>query len=226
MPESAARDKTAGNALRVAIADDHRLMLDGIRRALEAAPDIRVVGEAMSGREVLAMVPQVAPDVLVMDLRMPEGDGITTLSALREAHPDLKVIILSMFEDDEHIKQSLQRGAAGYVVKSINPLDLPSAIRQVMEGAVHFPRGGQAMLTTSAPGATPASPSPTLGVLTDRELSILQLVAAGLSNHDIATKLFVTDQTVKFHLSNVYRKLKVANRTEAARLAYDCGLAG
>jgi len=226
---------TTKEPLRVAIADDHRLMLDGIKRALETAPDICVVGEAMSGEEVLAMVPEVAPDVVIMDLRMPKGDGLTTLAQLRKAHPDLKVIILSMFEDQEHIEKALQGGAAGYVVKSINPLDLPSTIRQVMEGTVHFGHGGGAMLAApqtgvrsappGAPGSTAGSPaSASLGVLTERELSILRLVAEGLSNLDIATQLFVTEQTVKFHLSNIYRKLRVANRTEATRFAYKNGL--
>ena len=123
--------------MRVAIADDHRLMLDGIKRALETAPDIRVVGEAMSGEEILALVPQVRPDVVILDMRMPKGDGLTTLGQLRKAYPDIKVIILSMFEDSEHIDRALHQGAAGYVVKSINPLDLPSTIRQVVEGTAH-----------------------------------------------------------------------------------------
>lgn len=210
--------------MRVAIADDHRLMLDGIKRALETAPDIEVVGEAMSGDEMLALLPTVEPDVVILDLRMPNGDGLDTLSRIRELHPGMKVIILSMFEDSEHIDQALQRGADGYVVKSINPLDLPSTIRQVVEGAVHLrgvaiaaPEGG------TAP-AEPARPASGLDLLTERELSILRLVAEGMSNLDIANRLFVTEQTVKFHLSNIYRKLGVANRTEATRYAYRAGL--
>ncbi|HJZ61112.1 MAG TPA: response regulator transcription factor [Miltoncostaeaceae bacterium] len=203
--------------MRVAIADDHRLMLDGIKRALETAPDIEVVGEAMSGEEILALVPKVQPDVVILDLRMPNGDGLTTLARMRRDHPKVKVIILSMFEDSEHIDQALQHGADGYVVKSINPLDLPSTIRQVVEGTVHMPgRGGE-----PAPAAAAAQ---TPGGLTERELSILRLVAEGLSNLEIANRLFVTEQTVKFHLSNIYRKLGVSNRTEATRFAYRNGL--
>jgi len=204
--------------LRVAIADDHRLMLDGIKRALETAPDIRVVGEAMSGDEMLTIVPKVNPDVVILDLRMPHGDGLTTLGKLRKDYPDLKVIVLSMFEDSEHIDQALSQGAAGYVVKSINPLDLPSTIRQVVEGTVYHPAGrggggGEGQVAHTTPSAPP-------GGLTERELSILRLVAEGMSNLDIASKLYVTEQTVKFHLSNIYRKLGVANRTEATRFAY------
>jgi DNA-binding NarL/FixJ family response regulator len=206
--------------LRVAIADDHRLMLDGIKRALETAPDIKVVGEAMSGEEMLTLVPRVRPDVVILDLRMPKGDGLTTLAALRKDYPDLKIIILSMFEDSEHIDQALHQGASGYVVKSINPLDLPSTIRQVVEGTVYHPRGRGAEGGTSTGGSGGGHP----GGLTDRELSILRLVAEGLSNLDIASKLYVTEQTVKFHLSNIYRKLGVGNRTEATRYAYRNGL--
>jgi len=210
-PEPVAQTKSP---LRVAIADDHRLMLDGIKRALETAPDLKVVGEAMNGGEMLALVARVRPDVVILDLRMPEGDGISTLAAIRKDHPDIKVIILSMFEDPEHIDQALGQGASGYVVKSINPLDLPATIRQVVEGTVYHPpgRGGN--------GASEGPP----GGLTERELTILRLVAEGLSNLDIASQLYVTEQTVKFHLSNIYRKLGVGNRTEATRFAYRNGL--
>ncbi|MCU0306585.1 MAG: response regulator transcription factor [Thermoleophilia bacterium] len=208
--------------LRVAIADDHRLMLDGIKRALETAPDIRVVGEAMSGEEMLALVPRVKPDVVILDLRMPRGDGLSTLAELRRGYPDIKVIILSMFEDSEHIERALHQGAHGYVVKSINPLDLPSTIRQVVEGTVFHPRGTGAP-EVAVPGAA-APPAQAPAGLTERELSILRLVAEGLSNLEIAGRLYVTEQTVKFHLSNIYRKLGVANRTEATRYAYRSGL--
>lgn len=215
---------TSRPPLRIAIADDHRLMLDGIKRALETAPDITVVGEAMSGEEMIDLVPRVQPDVVILDLRMPRGDGLSTLARLRKDHPDLKVIILSMFEDPEHIDQALRQGAAGYVIKSINPLDLPSTIRQVVEGTVYHPRGriGGGQGDEPEPAA-PAKDAPPTS-LTERELTILRLVAEGLSNLDIASKLYVTEQTVKFHLSNIYRKLGVGNRTEATRYAYRNGL--
>jgi DNA-binding NarL/FixJ family response regulator len=206
--------------MRVAIADDHRLMLDGIKRALETAPDIEVVGEAMTGQDLLELVPRVRPDVVILDMRMPKGDGLTTLRELQKSHPDLKVIMLSMFDDAENIEKALDYGASGYVVKSINPLDLPSTIRGVFEGTVYHPHG------TSGRGGGTSNPSPQAppGGLTNRELAILKLVAEGLSNLDIASQLFVTEQTVKFHLSNIYRKLGVGNRTEATRYAYKNGL--
>src|SRR5664280_408664 len=204
--------------LRVAIADDHRLMLDGIKRALETAPDIRVVGEAMTGEDLLALVPRVRPDVVILDMRMPKGDGLSTLQVLQKKHPDLKVIMLSMFDDPENIEKALGYGAAGYVVKSINPLDLASTIRGVFEGTVYHPRG------VSGGGGAEAAPPAAPGGLTTRELAILKLVAEGLPNLDIASRLFVTEQTIKFHLSNIYRKLGVGNRTEATRYAYRNGL--
>jgi DNA-binding NarL/FixJ family response regulator len=194
-------------------------MLDGIKRALETAPDIRVVGEAMTGEDMLALVPTAKPDVVILDLRMPRGDGLSTLTRIRRDHPDIKVIILSMFEDAENVERAMSQGAHGYVVKSINPLDLPSTIRQVMEGTVFHPAfsGAEKAAQATRAGAPP-------GGLTDRELTILRLVAEGLSNLEIAGRLYVTEQTVKFHLSNIYRKLGVANRTEATRYAYRNGL--
>ncbi len=213
------------STMRVAIADDHRLMLDGIKRALETAPDITVVGEAMSGADMLRIIPDCQPDVVLLDLRMPNGDGLETLSRIRERHPELKVIILSMFEDQDHVDQAMRRGADGYVVKSINPLDLPSTIRQVVDGTVHLRSvTGSVDPGRSSDDSTGFEASPAAANLTNRELSILRLVAEGLSNMDIANKLFVTEQTVKFHLSNIYRKLGVSNRTEATRYAYRHGL--
>ncbi len=206
-------------AMRVAIADDHRLMLDGIKRALETAPDIEVVGEAMTGQDLIDLVPRVRPDVVILDMRMPKGDGLATLQELQKTHPDLKVIMLSMFDDAENIEKALDYGASGYVVKSINPLDLPSTIRGVFEGTVYHPRG-----SSGGNGPSDAPPQPSNGGLTNRELAILKLVAEGLSNLDIASQLFVTEQTVKFHLSNIYRKLGVGNRTEATRYAYKNGM--
>ena len=210
------------STMRVAIADDHRLMLDGIKRALETAPDITVVGEAMNGEDMLRIIPDCQPDVVLLDLRMPNGDGLETLSRIRERHPALKVIILSMFEDADHVDQALRRGAHGYVVKSINPLDLPSTIRQVVEGTVHL-RSVPSHAPSSRTDDSGDTPLP-VSNLTNREHSILKLVAEGLSNLEIANTLFVTEQTVKFHLSNIYRKLGVGNRTEATRYAYRHGL--
>jgi DNA-binding NarL/FixJ family response regulator len=201
--------------LKVLLADDHRLMLAGIRRALEAAEDIEIVGEAYSGSQVLPLVSRTNPDVVLLDLRMPEMDGLACLELIRKRHPEVKVVVLSVFSDSEHIETALKRGACGYIVKTVNPIDLPSAIRQVVEGAVYHAVG--------LPEVDESASARAAG-LTDREIAILRAVARGLSNQSIGKELWVTEQTVKFHLTNIYRKLGVANRTEAARYAYQNGL--
>jgi DNA-binding NarL/FixJ family response regulator len=201
--------------LKVLVADDHRLMVQGIRRALETAEDIEIVGEAHSGAEVLPLVRETNPDLVLLDIRMPQLDGLACLDRLRKQHPNVKVVVLSVFSDSEHIEQALKRGACGYIVKSVNPLDLPSAMRQAFEGTVYHALG--------LPELSEETTAKAAG-LTEREISILKAVARGLSNQAIGRELWVTEQTVKFHLTNIYRKLNVANRTEAARYAYQHGL--
>lgn len=200
--------------MRVLIADDHRLIVDGIKRALEASSGFEVVGEASSGSRVLPLVGQTNPDLVLLDLRMPGADGLTCLAQIRKRYPNVKVVILSVSTDETVIKAALSRGASAYIVKSINPIDLPSALRQAMDGTVHSAMG----LPDAGDNAARAAG------LTERETSILSALARGLSNEAIGKELWVTEQTVKFHLTNIYRKLGVSNRTEAARLAYQHGL--
>jgi DNA-binding NarL/FixJ family response regulator len=206
------RDYHAG--MRVLVADDHKLILEGIKRALDEADDFEVVGECSSGSQVLPMVNRTNPDLVLLDLRMPGADGLTCLAQIRKRHPDVKVVILSVSTDENVIQTVLKRGASAYIVKSINPIDLPSALRQAVEGTVY-----------NAIGLPAASDSPARAAgLTDRETAILSALARGLSNEAIGKELWVAEQTVKFHLTNIYRKLGVSNRTEAARLAYQNGL--
>jgi DNA-binding NarL/FixJ family response regulator len=201
--------------MKVLIADDHRLMVEGIRRALAPAEDIEIVGEACNGSQVLPLVRRTNPDVVLLDMRMPQMDGLACLDHIRKHCPKVKVIILSVFSDQEHIQAAFNHGASGYIVKSVNPIDLPSAIRQAVEGSVFHALG--------FPEVDEATAGKAAG-LTERELSILRAVARGLSNAAIGKELWVTEQTVKFHLTNIYRKLHLANRTEAARYAYQHGL--
>lgn len=201
--------------IRVLVADDHRLILDAVRRSLASADDIEIVGEADSGSRVLPLVHQTDPDLVLLDLRMPGLDGLACLDAIRERHPRVKVVILSAFEDQEHVRAAFARGASAYIVKSVNPLDLPSALRQVVEATVY-------QAPSLVQGA--ATPQAETGGLTDREAEILGAVARGLSNQAIGKEFWVTEQTVKFHLTNIYRKLGVSNRTEATRFAYNHGL--
>jgi DNA-binding NarL/FixJ family response regulator len=201
--------------MKVLIADDHKLMVEGIRRALEPAEDIEVVGEASLGSQVLPLVRRLNPDVVLLDMRMPHMDGLACLDQIRKTCPKVKVIVLSVFSDPEHIQAAFNHGASGYIVKSVNPLDLPSAIRQAVDGTVFHALG---LPEGDERGSGKAA------ALTERELAILKAVARGLSNQAIGKELWVTEQTVKFHLTNIYRKLDLANRTEAARYAYQHGL--
>ena len=201
--------------MRVVIADDHRLVLDGIRRALEADGGFEIVGETLSGTQVLPLVSRTSPDLVLLDLRMPKMDGLACLDELRRRHPNVKVIMLSASTAPELIDTALRRGATAYILKSVDPDDLPSTIRQALEGNVYSTSG---LPESSEPiGAKAAG-------LTDREITILRSLARGHSNEEIAKELWVAQQTVKFHLTNIYRKLNVKNRTEATRIAYQMGL--
>jgi len=202
-------------AIKVLLADDHRLILAGVRRALEEVEDLEVVGEVDSGSQVLPMIHQTSPDLVLLDLRLPDMNGLTCLDQIRKRYPDVKVVVLSAFSDPEHIQAAFQRGATAYIVKSVNPIDLPSALRQALEESVY--QGVRVI------GDVALSGGDAIG-LTERELSMLKALARGLSNSAISKEFWVTEQTVKFHLSNIYRKLGVANRTEAARFAYERGL--
>ena len=202
-------------AIKILLADDHRLILAGIRRALEEVDDIEVVGEAESGSQVLPLIHQTSPDLVLLDLRLPDMNGLSCLDAIRKRYPEVKVVVLSAFTDPEHIQAAFQRGATAYIVKSVAPVDLPSALRQALEETVY--QGVRVF------GDMGHSNGDGLG-LTERELSMLKALARGLSNSAISKEFWVTEQTVKFHLSNIYRKLGVANRTEAARFAFERGL--
>ena len=161
--------------MKVLVADDHRLMVEGIRRALESAEDIEVVGEASTGSQVLPLVRRLHPDVVLLDMRMPQMDGLTCLDQLQKNCPDVKVIVLSVFSDPERIQAAFKHGASGYIVKSVNPIDLPSAIRQAVEGTVFHAVG--------LPEVDEQSLGKAAG-LTERELSILKAVARAFQRCD------------------------------------------
>jgi DNA-binding NarL/FixJ family response regulator len=202
-------------AVRVLIADDHRLMVEGTKQALERAGGFEVVGEAVNGVQVLPLVRRLKPELVLLDLRMPQMDGLTCLAKIKKEFPDMRVAILSVSQDPELIQTALKRGASAYVVKSIDPDDLAAALRQALDGNVFTTAG-----VTEDPGERAAKDAG----LTERELVIVRAVARGLSNEAISKELWVAEQTVKFHLTNIYRKLGVSNRTEAARYAFEQGL--
>ncbi len=201
--------------LKVVVADDHRLILDSIKRALEEDGGFEIVGEAQSGERVLPIVARTEPDLVVLDLRMPGMDGLQCLDQIKKRHANVKVVILSASTDEKLIETVLKRGASAYIVKSVNPVDLPAALRQAVDGTVYTAFGMPEESGTSAAKAAG---------LTERETVILEALARGLPNEQIGKELWIAEQTVKFHLTNIYRKLGVANRTEAARFAYRQGL--
>lgn len=201
--------------LRIVIADDHRLILSALRLVLEDDPGFQVVGEANDGSEVLPIVSRTNPDVVLLDLKMPRMDGLACLEHLRRRFPEVRTAIFSGVDDPEVVRSAFAHGAAAFILKRINPVDLPGAIRQAMEGTVYQPFGG-----------APEGPSveQRASGLTQRELEILALVAEGKPNKQIASELFLAVQTVKFHLTSIYRKLDASTRTEAVRAAYRNGL--
>jgi DNA-binding NarL/FixJ family response regulator len=201
--------------IRVVVVDDHQLMLDAIRLTLEQSKDIELVGEALTGSEALPLIGRTQPDLVLLDIRMPQMDGLTCLGKIRERHPKIKVVILSGIDEPEQIQTALKHGASAFVVKHVDPRDLASALRQAMAGTVFQMLGsGESSEENAAKAA---------GV-TESEMRVLTALARGLSNKQIAAELFITEQTVKFHLTNIYRKLHVANRTEATRYAYQHGI--
>jgi two-component system response regulator DegU len=197
--------------LKVLIADDHRLILEAIRLVLEQANDIEIVGETTRGTQVLPLVARTNPDLVLLDIRMPEMDGLTCLDRLQKQHPGVTVVIMSAYDDPETIASALARGAKSFVGKMIDPRDLPSALRLVAQGAVYRPVNGAAPAREREADKAGLTPS---------EQRVLEALARGLSNKEIAEELWLTRQTVKFHLTNIYRRLGVTNRTEAVRHAY------
>src|SRR3954470_15265636 len=213
------RDQTLGytevSPVRVLIADDNRLMLEGFRRALEPVEDIEIVGATHGGSHVLALIERRRPEVVVIDLGMLTTDGDSCLDAIVAAYPEVKVAVLSSSASPAVIRSALSRGAHAFIAKAINPLDIPSVLRQTYEETVYHAFG-----VADAP-----EEDLRLAGLTEREITMLKALTRGLSNKAISQELWVTEQTVKFHLGNLYRKLGVQTRLPAASFAHQHGIA-
>ena len=201
--------------VRVLVADDHQLTLEAVKAALLETQGIKIVAEASSGRQALAAVARSRPDVALIDMHMPGAiDGLTCAERIRKNYSEVRVAIISGFTDEASVRMAFRRGAHAFISKGVDPRDLGPAVRQCVRGTVfHAPFDD----------ASPALEGRAEG-LTEREMAVLKAVAAGLSNQAVGKHLWVTEHTVKFHLTNIFRKLDVTNRTEAARWAQMHGL--
>jgi DNA-binding NarL/FixJ family response regulator len=203
--------------IKVLLADDHPLIIAGIRRTIEHVDDMEVVGEAHSGDELIQLVDRRRPDIVLMDLKMPGLHGIDMIGRIRSEFPEVKTVVLSACDDRPTIDSALHAGASAYVLKSAHTVDIASVLRQASSGAVfHAPA-----TAPSRAGGSETSSAPTL---TDRERSILAAVAAGMTTSAISRDLWISEHTIKFHLTNIYRKLGVANRAGAVRWALENGI--
>jgi DNA-binding NarL/FixJ family response regulator len=204
--------------LKVLIADDHPLMIAGVRRALERSENIEIAGEAHSGPELMRMVERRRPQLVLTDLRMPGANGTECIEKIRTTWPEVRVVVLSACEDRPSIDAALNAGASAFVVKSVNSTDIAAVIRQAASGSVFH------ATSTPVPMAEDGSADSALPELTARERAILEAVAAGKTTAVISRELWVSEHTVKFHLTNIYRKLGVPNRAGAVRYALQHGL--
>ena len=208
------------DVISVLIADDHPFVRHGLRTYLETLDDLEVVGEASDGAEAVELAGQLLPEVVLMDLVMPELDGVQATRAIRAASPATKVIVLTSFDDDEKVFPAIKAGAAGYLLKDVHPTELAEAVRKASRGEALLAPSVAARLMQEVSGERP----PAAG-LTERELEVLRLIARGMSNKLIARELVVSEKTVKTHVSNILAKLHLADRTQAALYAVREGIA-
>ena len=211
----------------VVLADDQALVRGGFRMILDHKDDLEVLGEAADGREAVALVERLKPDVVLMDVRMPDMDGLEATRLIVGGGNPARIIVLTTYDADEYVFAALRAGASGFMLKDVRPVDLVDAIRVVAAGdALLAPSVTRRLLdrfADSLPGPDAAPPAD-LGELTEREVEVLRLVALALSNAEIAARLVLTEATVKTHVSSVLRKLGLRDRVQAVVLAYDVGL--
>ena len=208
--------------IKVLIADDHHVVRRGLLFFLKTQKDMDVVGEAKNGREAVEMTASLKPDIVLMDLVMPEMDGIQATKRIKEKFPETEVLMLTSFSDRDHVIPAIEAGAAGYQLKDIEPDELVESIRKLIRGenTLH-PRATSELMKSREPQAEPPHK---LYPLTPREQDVLSELTKGKSNREIASSLFVTEKTVKTHISNIFSKLQVQDRTQAALYAVKHGL--
>jgi DNA-binding NarL/FixJ family response regulator len=213
-------------SIRVLIADDQALVRSGFRLILETRPDIDVVGEAQDGGQAVALAVECAPDVILMDVRMPVVDGIEATRQIVASGSAARVLVLTTFDLDEYVYAAIRAGASGFLLKDVRPHDLVDAIRLIADGnALLGPTVTRRLLDRFADaGPRTEIGSDPFSAMTPRELEILKLLAAGLSNAEIATRLYLGESTVKTHVSSILRKLGVRDRVQAVIVAFEAGL--
>lgn len=205
--------------IRILIADDHPLIREGLRRIMELDPQMRVVGEVGDGQGAINQARNLKPDVILMDLKMPGTSGIEASRVIRREFPEIRIIILTVAEDDDML-EVIRAGASGYLLKDVEPAELLKAIHTVFEGRPAFhPVVTSRLLGEYNRLSAPGRSEDEINKLTEREKEVLGLIARGESNKNIAQKLFISEKTVKNHITSIFRKLKVDDRTQAAILA-------
>ncbi|MFJ3635812.1 response regulator [Streptomyces sp. NPDC090112] len=210
--------------LRIVVCDDERMVRTALRVILEAEDDLEVVGEAATGAEVVPLVRTLAPDVVLMDVRMPEIDGIrATEQILATMAEPPRIVVVTTFENDAYVYEALRAGAVGFLLKRADPDELIGAVRLVARGdSLLFPAAVRSLAATRAAAGAPAA-APWIARLTDREADVLRLMATGLSNHEVSERLGVGPQTVKTHVASVLAKTGSRDRTQAVIAAYEGG---
>ena len=209
---------------RVVVADDHTLFRYGLKAMLANAEGFEVVGEAATGEEVVEKVAQTRPDVILMDIQMPGINGIEATRRVLEKYPSIGVVVVTMFEDDDSVFAAMRAGARGYVLKGADAEEVLKVVGAVAEGEAHFGPEIARRLMAYFSAPKPAAPSEAFPELTAREAELLDLIARGLNNAEIAKQLYVSQKTVRNHVSNIFLKLQVANRAQAIVRAREAGL--
>ncbi|HEY8455611.1 MAG TPA: response regulator transcription factor [Actinopolymorphaceae bacterium] len=205
---------------KVFVLDDHEVVRRGLRDLLDAEPDITVVGEAETAQQALARIPALRPDVAVLDVRLPDGNGVSVCRDLRSTMPELACLMLTSFDDEEALLDAIMAGAAGYVLKQIKGADLVTAVRTVAAGQSMLDPSATAKLMARLRGEKPDEPVPDgVAQLTEREREVLALIGEGLTNREIGERLFLAEKTVKNYVSRLLAKLGVERRVQAALLA-------
>jgi len=213
--------------IRLLLADDHAIVRRGLQLFLKTQPDFELVGEAATGQEVLERVAELQPDIVLMDLHMPVVNGIEATRQIKASHPAVKVIVLTSFSDHDHVLPAVKAGAKGYLLKDIEPDELAKSIRQVYAGKVELHPDVAGLLLEQIANPEDSAPernATPFDELTAREREVLQLIASGLTNKEIAAALFITEKTVKTHVSHILEKLGLSDRTQAAILAVKHGM--